>query len=134
MSNSRMSQIFNVTFYLICFVGCSLHIFDLVQLYFQYNTRTDILLDIPNTVSAPVASICMRYSDILCYECLLKDKKIPKMIDLLDVQDIRKMQDLLTIKEIFDYTPMLEHVVESCRSRPPNTYDVFYWNGSECSE
>src|SRR5438067_2264414 len=93
----------NCCFVAFCLIGCSWQVYNLARHYFMYTVNTDIFLEIPKNINPPAISICYRYIDILDKNRLLRERNIT--IDVSTVDKLFFSESLLTIAEIFEYSP-----------------------------
>ena len=85
--------------------------------YFRHQTitRTSNVYHI-DSMSVMSISICLPYVDILDYERLYKERKL-KLNKLARKERFNALQDIVTVRDIFDFTPDSQSIISSCSLR-----------------
>lgn len=132
-SKSRKLKLFNWFFSFICFIGAIYQISHIARIYFQYKTSSKIAIAIPRQHKLGPFSTCVRFTDILDYGRIQKDHPGRSEWKLTaTAEGIRTYQKELTIKEIFNYTPKGESIINSMEFRRQNSYKLNLCNASDC--
>ena len=119
----------NLVFVTLCVSGFGFQIWELGALYFRRDVHTETLIHIPQDLEPPATSICFRYTDILDYD------RIKKELNLSISRDtFLESQSALTIAQIFEYSPAVEHFFAECRMRSPDDYTIDAMIGAHCSQ
>lgn len=119
---------------LICLTGFMIQIIEVSRLYFRYNTQTEVGVFVADQLQAPSLSVCFRYIDILNRSQLRTGLGLNISEKAFDLADIHRIQSRLRIRDIFEYSPRLEDIYESCVIRFPNEYHVHKLNKDKCRE
>ena len=99
--------------------------------YFAYKTTTQVKIKSPELITAHSVAICIRYGDILNKTRLKKDAGIT-FKPLRELSDGIRQENLLTVDQIFEYTPNEFDLIIACFSRPDNWRYTINNNGTEC--
>jgi hypothetical protein len=111
-------------------IGFVIQVTQVSRQYFKYTTTTVVTFVRPHTVKNHPVAVCIRYSDILDKDALFKETGI-RMRPLAWLQDAIEDEDKLTIRQVMDYTPAAEHVIDSCFYRP-DRWLLTTGSGREC--
>ena len=117
-----------------CFVGCMWQISSISKIYFKYETSTELKLSIPGELPAPDLSVCFRYSDIFNVSRFNVNRTGDKLSESQNEDAIKQIQSVVTIADIFEYTPPTDLVIVKCRVRLPDEYRYREFNVSQCRE
>src|SRR5207302_906477 len=75
VANMKMSgKMFDLLYRVLCLVGLSFQLYEVLKLYLEYNTVSDIEISVPVKLTPPDVSICIRYVDIVDYNLLFQEK------------------------------------------------------------
>lgn len=103
-----------VFFWTVCMVGFIFQSFKMCEIYFKYKTSNNIKLEILDKITTPSVSVCVRYVDIL-------DRTNHEQYSLNETfydENVERESSLLTIKQIFDLTPVPNETISGCVIRP----------------
>lgn len=121
--------------YLLALIGCLFQVFQVSLVYFAYTTATKIALITPLMIKNNNLSLCVRYTDVLNTRLLKKDTGIefPYTGGNREVafETIKSTEGLLTLGQIFKYTPLSDTIINSCIVRPDDN-DVLLLNKDGC--
>lgn len=131
----KKSMVFKYSFLILATIGCSFQLQSTLISYFKYLTitRTTYVtsFDMMDLMSI---SICVPYVDIIDYQKLKGIKKV-NLIQLSRNDRTEKLQELLTVRNIFDLTPPNDTLLSSCalRSKTPRVM-IKYDSNNECNQ
>lgn len=98
--------------------------------YFEYDVTLDIAIRTPGFARNMSLHTCIRYTDILDYERIRKDNSAR---NLSQSSSHRTMQHVLTIDEIFKYTPDTNDFMKSAKFRTQDSFKMHQCSGLKCS-
>lgn len=101
---------------LISIIGCVTQVIQQSEQYFRYSTTTDVIFEHPRYLELHKIGLCIRFSDILDTEKLLNETGI-RFDPIETLEDAMERSDLLTIKQIFEYTPNEHSFMRDCMFR-----------------
>src|SRR5438067_616330 len=101
-------------FRFLCLLGCIYQLSDILNLYFKYETITQVSVEQEDEITPVDVTLCSRIQELL---------NGPVKID-------RNVSD--TIKKYFEFTPAIESVMNGCMIRKPNRYGFMEINSKEC--
>lgn len=116
-----------------CLIGCSVQLTVITCDYFLFKTLTALVVAVPEDLTLPEMSACIRYPDIIS----TSDYKRDKGIDLPEVrtlEELKIIESTLTIGDIFKYTPSNESLFMSCAHRHATKYGMSELIGQECDQ
>ena len=126
-------KVFSVIIYTICIAGCLYQVLDISKTYFAYDSKTTVSITIVSKMKIPMLSTCWDLQDVLDFKGLCHDHgfAIPNTTN-----EYNDLFDTLTARQVFNYTPSVDSIIESCRVRLPQDYAYREnrYNASECSE
>lgn len=130
-----MSRLFGALFILICFSGFMFQVQTISLVYFAFATATDILISLPENITVPDFSFCARYSDVFDLQSFqpgsLNDPS--RKPTSVNDEDIRALQNKVTIEQIFKHTPDIRELWIRCLSRKVRNYNVYNTNATACN-
>lgn len=128
----RWKILVSVIFFIGCFVGLIFHMREVCDVYFKYQTRTSIRLQVPNSIPVPSLSVCVSYTDIIDRSNHKKYglEKKPSMEDF----QVYRESSLLTIKDILDLTPPGNETIQKCWFPSSDMLEMKEFKGHECSQ
>lgn len=102
----KLESIWNVLFNLVCVLGCAFQVENISLSYFSFESVTKIRYYAPETVIYPELHYCFRYlQDALDWNAIeTKYGYRPHATE----EEKRKWVDMITIKDIFEFTPQFE--------------------------
>ena len=109
------------------------HIFMITMRYFSYPTSTRITLDKKNSIETPTLVVCVRYNEVMDYKSLARELPPPPGIKIDDDKYRRHAYRLVTVSQIFRFTPDANKVLEKCWYRHPGDRRVVLRQGQNCS-
>lgn len=123
-------NIWNFSFLILCIVGCSYQVQNVVLSYFSYSTVTRSKYYSPETISYPDLHYCFLYlEDVIDWDAIIK--KYGRMFSYNNYYERIKWQDVLTVKDIFDFTADLD--IEECVIRDETGHIAIVANGTQCN-
>lgn len=120
---SPVHQVVNVLFSLCCMCGLIWQLVLVSELYFEYKVSTRIQISIPEKIEAVGTSFCTRFTDIIDYPRLNSETGKDYAYNPWDGGEIQHLQDILTVKEIFDFTPGENDSIKTLYYRKNNSYE-----------
>ena len=138
----KKNWLFEILLNSICLSGLLYQINKITDIYFQYKTRTATQVLITYSVSNPTLHSCVKARSLFDFKRWNRDSHISKKFKLTseyqssssNISIERKFNSMLTLKEIFEYTPSTDEIIEYCRLRKPDEYAMKDYNTSECYE
>ena len=83
--------------------------------YFGYKTTTAVTFNLLPYVKNQVTVLCVRYRDIMDRQRIRKERGIRFEASSGQTQEMRvNDEEQLTIEQIYNYTPAVEHVIDRC--------------------
>lgn len=126
---ARIPTIFYVG---ICLIGLLYQMYEINDVYFKYPVRSGVIVRMPQQIHFDAVSLCTRYIDVLDYDKMNRVKNTTWRYSL-DDEEIRSLQDSVSLKEIFDFTPDEGDVIKRGHYRTPGTYVVQQCHHDNCS-
>lgn len=126
-------RVISVLLFSLCLIGCLYQVSDISSVYFLFQTKTSVEINIVTSLPMPILSTCWDLRNVMNFDVISHDFgfKIPKFDSLSDYYSILNN---LTIKQIFNYTPSVDSTIDACIIRYP--YEYAYrtpsYNSSEC--
>ena len=118
MELQRCKKLLVSRFFVFCAVlGFIIQVVQVSMRFFAYTTTTTIALHIPPYIEPHPVALCMRFTDIIDRDKMLKETGV-KLEILHSLEDGIREEGKLTIEQIFDYTPGPDHVISKCTIRP----------------
>lgn len=122
----------SIFFFAFCFIGCMLQSVSISNIYLRYDASNTLTMTIPSKLEAPDLSICFRYFDIINMTALNEDKNATLNSHRNRV-NTEKLQELVTVQDIFDYTPPVDRgLFHSCIYRVPGRFSYKEAVGEGC--
>lgn len=118
-------QILTVTTISICSIGLLIQLEQISERYFKFQTRSDIQLSIPDSITVPATSTCWYLKDIM------------KNMKGKDVWQFYEEFDNMTMDQIFEQVSETNEIFvdkRSCAIRLPNKLVNIYPNRTVCSK
>ena len=115
-------------------VGFLFQMFQMSIVYFAYSTSTRSRLITREHVVEKDIALCIRYRELLNLSRLRKESGIiyPNIREeKLNITAFKKLEGLLSIKQIFQFTPSPQDIIESCLVRPDD-FRIESRHGIEC--
>lgn len=115
--------VIKILFLCICCAGLLYQLEQISDRYFRFQTRSEVQLPVPNSITVPIISTCWYLKDTIRG---MKEKTREQYYEILQ---------RLAIKEIFDRTPGIEYFLKNdpaCLVRLPNEMVPEYRNYDEC--
>ena len=120
-------------FCLTCVCGLLWQIVCISQLYFAYKVTTAIRIGIPETIYPTSFTLCTRFTDVVDYPRISKETGRDWKFSTTG-PDIKRYQDEMTLKEIFEYTPAIDTVVKRAIMRNGDSYERYDLNDAQVYE
>jgi hypothetical protein len=109
-------------------MGCFVQLVQVSIQYFKYETVSQVL-QMPKRMFVPSnINFCPRFTDILDWERITNETGMTMRRDYDDMS-----HNLLTIDQIFKYTPSNESAIQSCKLRGRDG-TLFSFSGAECMQ
>lgn len=124
-----------VLVYLLAFSGCLYQLCEILDMYFTYPMITELTVSMPDKLPVPDLSLCVRYVDIFEFERYERENRIKLRIGSeqnSDLPVLKRTFQKVTIKDIFDYTPQEEKLINWCLIHDPASYKAFFISKEEC--
>jgi hypothetical protein len=128
----RRSQMPNVALITFAVIGFSVQVTHVSNQYFKYVTTSDVTSFRPVMLQRHYTAICFKFSEILDKERLRNDLGIEFAV-VTNLAEAVAMEDLLTVKQIFDYTPSESQVIKYCIYRTDD-WSFGESNGTDCNQ
>lgn len=122
-------------------IGFVTQVLQISLIYFSFRTTTKTTVVIPDELAKHRVAFCVRYRDVLDYKRLEAETNI-RITDIAGNSSLTAKQILevsmedeskLTLKQIFDYTPKGDEIIDSCMFRP-DASDIRIEEGKQCRE
>lgn len=107
---------------LLCVAGLGWQFIQVSLNYFSFSTSTRVTISYPHKFDFPALSLCIRYTDILNYS--MANSHGQNWTRSKVGEDIRRVQEEITIKQIFDWTPDGYDLVATFYRRNPGSYTI----------
>ena len=106
---------------LLCSIGLVVHLWFIGESYFRYEITASTRIQFPTTIVSPAVSICFRYIDILDPEFVAKI-----LGDETNTvgQPIEKIEQDITLNELFKHTPSGQELLVGALVRSATNYTV----------
>lgn len=117
LSKNQVSKLFIVS---LAIAGCGIQLRSTLEAYFQYHTTTRTTTFEQEILKEMSLSICITYADVFDYHALKSSKNID-MTNWNREEKHDKLQDIVTVRDIFDFTPSSRQLISSCHMRPKST-------------
>ena len=147
LSKKTAGILLNVIFGSVCILGWLWQTKEVSVIYFGYKTLTKLKIEIPQVISIPAVSICLKYSEILNLDSyrLRMSSRIDENLNFVSSNFSITTDDVnydapLTIAEIFDMSPSTEDTIGFCASRMSKNpfefvmYGSWWKNLAKCKE
>lgn len=106
-----LERVWNTIFFLLCVAGCSFQLINIATSYFSYRTVTRNRYHEPRMIHYPELHYCFLYlQNGLDWPAI--ELKYGKIFPWSNLTEILKWHDVLTIEDIFLFTPRAE--IEEC--------------------
>lgn len=106
---------------LVCFIGCSYQVYDIISLFLRYDTVTFVSIKQLDSMKMMDLSLCARARDVFDLAAFSKAKRAKVWIQGNEIRiDGRKKR--ATIKDYFDFTPDGKDLIDECAVRQPLSY------------
>ena len=127
----KTHKILSVIFGCICLSGFLFQIHSICIIYFAYDTATAIYINLPDVLQVPDFSWCIRYYDVFDHKGFTEktgfNYKSPEFKERYS-----ELQQVVTIRDIIEFTPRVEGLCVNCLVRYPNSYTLHDFNGTQC--
>lgn len=108
---------------------CVAHVVYITMTYFSYSTTTRITMDKRQRVDAPTLVACVRYEQVLDYEAVNEKLGLEESPDKIPGTNY---SDLLTVRDIFQFTPQKKQILKRCIYRRPQDRRVLLHDSRDC--
>lgn len=115
-----------------CLVGFLFQSAQISSDYFRFETRALSTQDVEVYLPMPTLAICVKYDEIYNKAAVFKLRSKQAKVHMN--KDIDSLEKILTIREIFQFTPDVEHIMNMCAYRSSQTYQIQWLNASNCYE
>ena len=132
---SALKYTFRKLLLVLSMIGFSYQVIQVSRQYFDYKTtiRTEFVSQ--KQLTKHDIALCIRYNDILDLDRLKKETGI-EVLRLTGNESLAlaiAMEKLLTVKQIFDYTPNGRDLIEGCIYRPDD-WDMRLGSADDCNK
>lgn len=127
-----LTRIPTLLFASLCLMGFLYQTYCMNDVYFAYPVRSFVTVAMPETVSFEAMSLCIRFVDVMDYASLNRDRNASWRYTLHD-EDIRDLQDSVSISDVFAHTPAADDVVTSGEYRLPASSLLSRCDESNCT-
>ena len=114
LSSDQRNQISRMVIVFIAILGCSIQLRTTLLSYFHYESVSRTIYKSPEIQEAMSLSVCISYVDILNYS---STKELSKVEKIDRDPNFRNVHDLLTVSDIFRYTPRNDSILRFCGYR-----------------
>lgn len=124
---------------LLALAGFLFQVFHISLVYFSFRSTTRTSILIPFTLAQHKTALCIRYRDVLNWSNLTKQTsarmtKVDRSFTAkAGLQGVMNDESKLTLKQIFDYTPKAEDIIDSCMFRPDD-FDIEIHEKDYCTQ
>ena len=132
LTSDQRNKISQIVIIFIAILGCSIQLRTTLLSYFHYESVSRTIYIQPKIQEVMSLSLCVSYVDILNYS---SKKELRDLAHLGRTERNKRVQDILTISDIYRYTPRNDSILRHCRYRFQSTR-VFTWseNKTLCHE
>lgn len=116
-------------FDMLCFIGCSYQVYSVVMSYLAYNTVSLSTYSRPDYIQYPRLHYCFCFLENALNLTVI-NKKYGLNVSNQEYDDLYRLIDTISLKDIFDYTP--EPSMTDCTYRDP-TGNAIVWTGKNCT-
>ena len=116
----------------LCLLGLLFQGYVISDVYFKYGVRSTVTVEMPQVIRFDAMTLCTRYIDVLDYGRMNQEMNASWRYSL-DDEEIRSLQDSLSLGSIFDYTPAIDDVIKTGYYRTPGTYMIRECHNKNCS-
>ena len=105
-------------------IGCGIQLHSTLFTYFRFQTVTRTVYISPQVLEVMPMSFCNSYSDIFDYKLYKKNKVLKNKIDFSAMDREERhyaIQEHVTIRDIFEYTPKTSDMIAACSIRLNST-------------
>lgn len=121
--------VWNFVFDILCIAGCTYQVQNVVLSYFSYGTVTRNKYYPPEYVTYPELHYCFSYlEDAIDWDAV--GKKYGKTMPHSNFQEQANWTNILTIKDIFDFTPNID--IEKCLIRDKTGFNAIEGVKEKC--
>lgn len=125
-----MGKFTSLFVYIVCSVGCSYQIYDILQKYLEYKTSTKVTIESDEFITMPDITLCIPYLYIVDENVLRK--QTGKTLNLgPGIMAERQFLGNLTLKQIFEMTPK-DDIIQECHIVKNDSIDIKQYTGKEC--
>lgn len=114
----------------ISIIGFAAQVIQVSILYFGYKTTTQVKIETPAFIRTHGVALCIRYTDIIDHKRLNNETGLT-FRPLRTLEDGIDQEDLLTVEQIFEYTPHENTLISKCFTRP-DEWRYNFNTGSGC--
>lgn len=133
MKQKHFATLFNCCFHIACATGLFYQVRGISGYYFEYQTITELTMDIPERLRPPDLSTCFQFTQILDFARLASDRHLT--INVKDDDAITKLLRNITLVDVFKYVPDKSRVTTNCVVRPNSSYTFsIFHTPTECNE
>lgn len=108
----RCKSAFSTLFYVICMIGFFAQLESITIYYLDYETTSEVRMEIPQHIHFPYVSICFKYEDVI------KSQTVKHKIKL----------NTITISDIFESVPNVSLALKGCMLRAWDSYKFESYN------
>ena len=104
-----------------CIAGLIFQLENIIELYFDYETVSELSIDVPTNITAPATSLCFPFTEVLDREELAKKFPRTRNEKIITLNDVQR----LTVSQMFHMVPMPAGLLKMCIYRAPFSYARF---------
>ncbi|KAI1304137.1 hypothetical protein HDE_01911 [Halotydeus destructor] len=105
---------------------------NLTHLYFKYETMTMVTGQIIKHARAPNIHLCPYAFDVFDLEAYNRDNNSSTPVKFSSTSQLSLFHSMFTIRNLFQYSPALDDVIQDCIIRKPGSNRYSRFNRSEC--
>lgn len=109
-------KVLHRAFCILCIIGFLAQTIQVSREYFKYKTTTRIRTLETESIPVPHVALCTRYTDILDYDQIFRDKGI-RLKRTNEHFGITNIHSRLTIRDIFRFTPKVDYLIQNVSLR-----------------
>lgn len=133
LNGPNRRQVFALLFSVLCVIGAFFQVSQLAFSYFQYQTTSVVEIVTGTSYKPQTLNMCIRYTDILNYSAIRETNTSRSDWErTTEPAVVREMQQSLSAREIFLYTPEPRETITSAKFRRANSFEQHSCNSSDC--
>lgn len=125
-------QLLSLIFRLLALTGLVYNLWSISEIFFKFQITTEITIQIPNTYQPLDVHFCVRYNDLIPLN--YKVSKLKNFTRLNETDQIRIIQHLVSLHEVFALTPNESSLLQVVEFRQKGSYEILSCAELECLE